>query len=161
VVWCQRFGNRQIAEVSSVIANVAKRTTLLALNATIEASRADEAGLDFAVVAGEVKALASETTVSTGTINQRIERITVETTRARDSIAAIVIAIGRIGEAQQSIAASIEEQSAVSENVARNLNGLGDSNRIATEASAHLATSAREFLDLADSLRGLVSTYRL
>lgn len=150
----------QVAEITVVIADVAKRTNLLALNATIEAARAGEAGRGFAVVANEVKTLANETTTSTGTINQRVERIAAETRQAKDSIAAIAAAVGRIDESQQSIAASIEEQTAVSEEVVRNLTDLSGANRKAADAGAGLSGSARELAEVADALRRLAATYR-
>jgi methyl-accepting chemotaxis protein len=152
---------KQVAEITVVIANVASRTKLLALNATIEAARAGAAGRGFTVVAGEVKTLASETSVSTGTIDQRVASMVQETERTRDSIAAIVAAMSRIREAQRGIAASIDQQTTVAGEVVCNLTGLSDATRGATAASTSLASSARDLAVMADSLRKLVATYRL
>lgn len=91
-----------IAEVVSLIADVAKQTNLLALNATIEAARAGEAGKGFAVVANEVKALSVETQNATNQIVESIERLKAS---AEDSIGSVGRVISVIGDIKPSFAA--------------------------------------------------------
>ena len=65
----------QVGAITNLINEIASRTNLLALNATIEAARAGEAGRGFAIVASEVKALASQTTTATGDIAEQISNM--------------------------------------------------------------------------------------
>jgi methyl-accepting chemotaxis protein len=71
---------RKVDEVARFIGGIARQTNLLALNATIEAVRAGEAGLGFAVVAGEVKTLANTTGESTDTIARTLEQLNRDVT---------------------------------------------------------------------------------
>jgi methyl-accepting chemotaxis protein len=111
----------RIGDVVKLITAVAQQTNLLALNATIEAARAGESGRGFAVVAHEVKALAAETAKATDEIDSQIADMQSAT---RDSVAAIKEisgTIGRIAEIASTIAASVEEQGAANQEIARNV----------------------------------------
>jgi methyl-accepting chemotaxis protein len=112
---------QRIGDVVKLITAVSEQTNLLALNATIEAARAGEAGRGFAVVASEVKALAAQTGRATGDISQQIARMQAAT---EDSVAAIKEiggTIARISEIAATIAASVEEQGAATQEIARNV----------------------------------------
>ena len=111
----------QIGQVIKVITSIAEQTNLLALNATIEAARAGEAGKGFAVVANEVKELAKETAKETEDISKKIAAIQGDTKGAVDTIGRVEAVIGRINDLSSSIAGAVEEQTATTNEIARNI----------------------------------------
>jgi len=104
---------QDIVRIVNFISGVAKQTNLLALNATIESARAGEAGKGFAVVAHEVKELAGATSTSAGDIRAAVEGIVNGVTTAQDMIARASSVMSGLNERSTSIAAAVEEQSAV------------------------------------------------
>ncbi len=111
----------EIGEVIKVITSIAEQTNLLALNATIEAARAGDAGKGFAVVATEVKELAQETARATEDIAERVQAIQHDTGNAVQAIAEITEVIGQLGSFQSTIAAAVEEQTATTAEITRNV----------------------------------------
>ncbi|MDT5042775.1 MAG: methyl-accepting chemotaxis protein [Actinoplanes sp.] len=111
-----------ISEVLRVITSIAQQTNLLALNATIEAARAGEAGKGFAVVAGEVKELAQQTATATEDITQRIAAIQTSSDEATAAVDNIRHIIAEINDYQTTIAAAVEEQTATTSEMRRNVN---------------------------------------
>ncbi|MEZ5216006.1 MAG: methyl-accepting chemotaxis protein [Ilumatobacteraceae bacterium] len=119
--------SHQIGDVVSLISGIAEQTNLLALNATIEAARAGEAGRGFAVVASEVKDLASATARATGDITAQVETIQRETALAVAGIGEIVTVIEQVSDLQATIAAAVEQQSASTSGIARSVSEAAES----------------------------------
>lgn len=111
----------EIGNVIKVINSIAEQTNLLALNATIEAARAGEAGKGFAVVANEVKELAKETSKATEDIITRIGSIQSDTSEAVGAIGRVSKIITQINESQNAIAGAVEEQTAMTSEISRNI----------------------------------------
>ena len=110
---------QSMSKVVSLIGNIASKVKLLALNATIEAARAGEAGKGFAVVASEVKSLAIQTATATDNIDAGISLVQGLCTEVADSIKDIVLASNQVREYVTSVASAVEEQSAVTNEIAR------------------------------------------
>jgi putative methionine-R-sulfoxide reductase with GAF domain len=108
----------EINSIVSLIQSIASQTNLLALNATIEAARAGDAGKGFAVVADEVKALAGKSAEATQKIQTQVLAIQEKTTQASKAIEAIISMVGDISAANSSVAAAVEEQNVIINNLA-------------------------------------------
>jgi methyl-accepting chemotaxis protein len=111
----------RIGDVVKLITDIAEQTNLLALNATIEAARAGEAGRGFVVVAGEVKALAGQTSRATEEISTQIAGMQRATVRSIEAITAIEHIIREIGDISGAIAAAVTEQGAATAEIARSV----------------------------------------
>jgi methyl-accepting chemotaxis protein len=117
----------QIGNIVRVISSIAAQTNLLALNATIEAARAGDAGRGFAVVANEVKALAAQTARATADITANIEAIRAAATETQAAIGAVGRAIRTVDNAAGIIAAGIEQQGAVTREIAESVQSVAKS----------------------------------
>ena len=136
--------SEEIATVIKLINGIAEQTNLLALNATIEAARAGEAGKGFAVVASEVKELAQETARATEGISQRVQAIQADTAGAVDAIGQISTVIGEINDFQATIATAVEEQTATTNEMNRNVAEAAQGTQGIAAAISGLAAGAQE-----------------
>ncbi|WP_148613810.1 methyl-accepting chemotaxis protein [Nocardioides rubriscoriae] len=155
----------EIGSVIEVITSIAAQTNLLALNATIEAARAGESGKGFAVVANEVKELAAETGKATKTIASRVAVIQTDTEAAVRAISEISGIILQINDAQTTIAAAVEEQTAASSDISRSVTYAAEGGRSIAEAVTHVAdlasrttASSRTTQHSAEALGGMAVT---
>lgn len=119
----------EIGNVSDFIGNIASQINLLALNATIESARAGDAGKGFAVVASEVKNLATQTSKATDDISRQITNVQGIAKEMVNIISSIKYVVNNVNEYSATIAAAVEEQSAVTNEISKNMvvasNGVG------------------------------------